>query len=192
MSILAAINEIENTLENDKIRKREEYKNYIDEHIELVKKAFRVFESISWKDPHIVETLRYVRDNIEEHDQSKYSDEEFEYYRKEFYPINDDEKEENKEDFEKAWKHHYQNNFHHPEYWVDAIGNQTSMCLSAIIEMICDWQAMSFKFGGDCRSWYYSIKDTKDDKKLTNETRDKLEQLLDIYVVHGLNKQVEL
>ena len=192
MSILGAINEIENTIENDVIKKREEYKNYIDEHIELVKKAFRIFESIDWKDGHMKETLRYVRDAIEVHDESKYSDAEFEYYRKNFFPINDKEKEDNKEDFDIAWNHHYRFNFHHPEYWIDSNGNPSPMCLSAIIEMICDWQAMSFKYGEDCRSWYYSIKDTEEDKVLADETREKLEQLLDIYVVHGLNKQVEL
>lgn len=54
--------------------------------------------------------------------------------------------------------------------------------------MICDWQGMSFKFGGDCKQWYYENKGSK--IILSSNTELIVEQLLDIYVDY-LNKVVE-
>lgn len=172
------MNNIVNNEEMLKIQKREEYMAYIDEHINNVKKAFKLFSSIDWRNnPEIQEAIKETIVEIESHDSSKYSEEEFEYYRMHFYPINDEEKKISEEMFDKAWKHHYLNNPHHWNYWVkDDIA--TDMDLSSIIHMIADWQGMSFKFGGTCKSWYY---ENKHEINLSTNTEIILEQLLDIY-----------
>ncbi len=113
-------------------------------------------------------------------DIDKYSDEEFEPYRKYFYPINDIEKEESKEEFEEAWKHHYTVNDHHPEFWIKD-GIPSEMSISAIAEMICDWQGMAFTKGGSALQYYNSIKGTENDKVLAPTTREILELMLEIY-----------
>ena len=111
------MNNIVNNEEMLKIQKREEYMAYIDEHINNVKKAFKLFSSIDWRNnPEIQEAIKETIVEIESHDSSKYSEEEFEYYRMHFYPINDEEKEMSEEMFDKAWEHHYLNNPHHWNY----------------------------------------------------------------------------
>ena len=105
-----------------------------------------------------------------------YEIEEFDAYRKNYYPVNEEEKELNKEDFEKAWKHHYENNPHHPEYWIKD-GVPTDMEIEYIVEMACDWIAMSIKLNNRAIDWYT---DNKDNIKLHDETRKFVEKALDI------------
>ena len=78
--------------------KRQEYLAYIKEHIDNVKHAWENMISI----PEIQEFLSgfensrqliaITADNIKVHDQSKYSDEEFEPYRINYFPVNEEEK----------------------------------------------------------------------------------------------------
>lgn len=177
-------------------KKMEEYAKYIDDHIERVQIAYANLISIN---PQLLRKicedymdcknydnydalLKRVQYNIINHDKSKYSDEEFLAYRKNFYPVDDREKEENKKDFEKAWKHHYENNTHHWEYWKkkDAKTNKDTdynkMSLIAMLEMICDWMAMSSKFNNTVIEWYSK---EKDNIKLHPYTRHYVEILID-------------
>ena len=89
------------------------------------------------------------------HDKSKFSEEEFEPYRKNFFPINVEEKENNKEDFEKAWEHHWKNNDHH---W-QAREKTKTLNRGACWEMILDWMAMGMKFNDKCWEYYEQHKD---------------------------------
>ena len=170
------INELKN-------KKQEEYMEYIKDHRENVKKAFKFFIEnttiMSSTNKEIQEAVMHLLDNkiIENHDNSKFSDEEFEPYRKTFYSINDIEKNSAKEEFELAWKHHYETNNHHPEHWVKD-GIIYEMTMDAIIEMICDWEAMSYKFGGSAKEWYDK---NKNNIPLHITTRNKVEQILNIY-----------
>lgn len=150
---------------NEKLlEKREEYRKYIDEHVANVQMIERdyLFPILSayfnyttyTVDPSKQSELTYAIWNLHNniigsHDGSKYSDYEFEAYRKNFYPIDDEEKEENKEAFDEAWKHHYTVNNHHPEHWINELGNLEKMSVEAVLEMICDLSAMSLKFGGN-------------------------------------------
>lgn len=52
-------------------------------------------------------------------------------------------------DFDKAWEHHYKNNKHHWNYWIGQ-----DMPEMYIRQMICDWKAMSRKFGGTAQEFY--------------------------------------
>lgn len=70
----------------------EELKDYWLNHYNLVEKLY---------------------EKIIKHDLSKYSKEEFDAYRKQYYPIDEIEKYNNKEAFEKAWYHHWTHNEHH-------------------------------------------------------------------------------
>lgn len=181
MSLLKLVDEMTQEIENDAVKKREEYLRYIDDHINNVRIAFTIFIKIDWDESIISrDDLVLLEDRIKRHDESKYSDEEFEPYRKYFYPVNDIEKEDCKEEFEEAWKHHYTVNDHHPEFWIKD-GVATEMSTVAIAEMICDWQGMSFVKGGSALQFYNSIKGTNNDKVLAPTTRELLELMLETY-----------
>ena len=83
------------------------------------------------------------------HDLSKFNPLEFIPYAKKFY--GDMEVDSNKinKQFSKAWKHHYKNNKHHPEYW-----NGKSIPNKYLEQMLCDLKAMSRKFGGSAQEYY--------------------------------------
>lgn len=157
------------------------YREYINNHKLNVQKAWDnmknnsdCMELISRYIPSI--NMELIEVNIEAHDESKYSKEEFEAYRKEFYPVCPEEKENNKAAFDEAWKHHYTNNLHHWNWWSES-GNQDSMSLIYVIEMICDWEAMGHQFGNTSKEWY---NDNKHKINLGNRQREFAEALMDI------------
>ena len=150
--------------------KKKEYFFYINEHVNNVKKVYNeimlplmnvtgIIESVS--DDEIKQAIISIKSDIEEHDSSKYSEEEFDAYRVNFHPTrseqqaDDDAKEIARINFEEAWKHHYENNDHHPNFWYD-YKNKVSrdMSLGAIIHMLCDWEAMSMKFHTNTLEWF--------------------------------------
>ena len=164
------------------IAKKEEYMRYIKEHVNNVIRAFDEFSNNEWlgkgMDSEIRQAVANLIENrkIPNHDASKYSDEEFEPYRRHFHSVDALEKEESEEDFEEAWKHHYTTNSHHFEHWIDSEGNPTEMDLESIIEMVCDWEGMSYKFGGSAKSWFDENKDKK--VILHPNTKEKVEKIL--------------
>lgn len=102
------------------------------------------------------------------HDNSKYGPYEWEPYRKHFYPINDKEKEENKDDFDAAWVHHYTENKHHWNYWYKIYKDADAMDLLSVLELCCDWIAMNFVFKGTALDFY---------RNRVEECKDKDEQI---------------
>ena len=181
---LFPVENISDSFTDKQLEKRKEYMQYIDEHIENVKRAFKHLIEDDWlrncTDNNITMSIQTMIDNdtISQHDLSKYSDEEFESYRKYFYSVDESEKDE--DDFNEAWKHHYQNNSHHPEFWVDEKGNPIDMDIEAIIEMVCDWQAMCYKFGGTLTNYYEENKEEKRQVLTENSTRI-LEYIIRLY-----------
>lgn len=87
------------------------------------------------------------------HDLSKFSPTEFFSYANYFYGNKEDTS--NKIAFEYGWLHHQKKNKHHWEYWVDSDGKALEIPSKYIKEMICDWKAMSRKFGGTVQEYYY-------------------------------------
>lgn len=185
------------TPENDEeyILKCLEYNSYINSHRIFVVQAFNNLfgngeiytlpEGISKED--WFSAVKEVEEQIRNHDMSKYSDEEFEGYRKYFYPTTQESAEaaeipdvqnEIESDFEKAWVHHYTHNDHHPKYWHDEDGNPINMPLYAILHMICDWQGMADKFKSNVVDWYNSEKALDDKNAMTEHTRNIVEELL--------------
>lgn len=136
----------------------EAYKAYIAEHKANVQIAYDLMID------DIVErfagtNIIKLKRRIKEHDLSKYSTEEFEPYRQKFFPCEGETP--NEELFKKAWEHHYQVNDHHPEYWIKD-GKVQEMSTYALIEMLCDWVAMSIKFNNCPSKWFEdSIKKKK-------------------------------
>ena len=135
---------------------RDAYKRYVDAHIDAVKEAFIEFGDIiadiiipdKGIDRNIF--IMNVKNNITRHDESKYSNEEFEPYRARFNPCKEDtDTERIKENFDLAWKHHYLHNYHHPEFWFPqfddtfSIENRMDMSCNALAELICDYISVS-------------------------------------------------
>ena len=168
------------------IKKEEEYMEYIKNHISNVIEVFEdmveniyIFEDAGHLD--IVEGINEAEYEgfIYRHDDSKYTDEEFTAYRRHFHPINEKEKEESKEEFEKAWKHHYTVNPHHPECWLGTKGPQP-MPIKYIVEMACDWIAMCKVKGGTVLQYLIDNKEKKQ-KVMHIDTMEILERILYTY-----------
>jgi hypothetical protein len=77
-----------------------------------------------------------------------------------------------KEQFNKAWEHHYKNNKHHEDHW-----SGKDMPYLYIMQLIADWKGMSRKFGDTAQEYYL-----KNYKKfnMTYQTRLDIEMNLDI------------
>lgn len=156
---------------------QEDYKKYIIEHKENVKKAYNWLldnftdDEINFGDKNKLKKL------IEKHDLSKWSEEEFEPYALYFNV----DKKKYKDEFNKAWLHHIHNNPHHWQYWVlvndddGTIGLQ--MPQEYIIEMICDWWSFSHKTGKleEIFDWY---KDHRKKQILNDKTKEEVELIL--------------
>ena len=180
-------------------QKEEEYLNYIKDHIAKVKKCYEMYflplkevTNISSlvSDEELKDAIDELGEIIDTHDASKFTDAEFGPYRAKYYPTlaeqeaDIDYQELMEDQYEEAWKHHYETNDHHPMYWLNSETNTPDdMSLRAIIEMICDWEAMSLKFGTSTVEWYKN--DAKEEKAvLSSNTKDIVEDLL-FNVLHG-------
>lgn len=161
------------------------YREYISDHITNVQKAWKLmkenpdcmdFISRNLKNMTLDAAISVLDDLIAHHDESKYSKEEFDAYRKEFYSISPEEKEANKKDLEKAWEHHYTNNLHHWDWWYKS-GNMNNMPFIHVIEMICDWEAMGYVFKNNSLTWYNQ---NKKEIFLGDKQRKFAEELMEI------------
>lgn len=171
-----------NIIDKIKIKRKEkQYKDYIQEHKNNVKIAYNTL--ISCPDLAYIfldEELDYILcERIKHHDDSKYSEEEFDAYRKYFYPIDEMEKLSCINNFNKAWEHHWKNNDHH---WqnrqnneIEEVSYKNKEYQAAILENICDWMAMGIKFGDT--AWEYYEKN-KNKIILPQKDREFLEEVL--------------
>jgi hypothetical protein len=168
-------------LELKLVEKQEEYKNYIIEHINNVRRAFNEFGSylcdILGADEEVLAQL------VELHDQSKLEDFEFLSYQQYFYPVNEEnKKDENvKKAFDAGWCLHKNKNPHHPEFWCNIENHKIiylDMPVQYIAEMLLDWQAMAYKFGGTAYEYY---RKEGDKKPFSNYTRLAVEEAIEIF-----------
>ena len=170
------------------------YDIYLTEHKANTMKAF------SWLCKHVIDDedivvglyIQKAARNIKEHDESKYSEEEYNQYDWYFYS---EYPEDHLEEFNKAWLHHIHTNPHHWQHWVlindDAeLGNVAlEMPYEYVLEMICDWWSFSWKTGN-----LYEIFDWYEKNKtyivLHDNTRKEVEAILnDIRNVLDIDKQ---
>lgn len=104
----------------------------------------------------MVKVAPSLLDRAKHHDESKYGIDEYipyvwltEYHRCKKNDI-DFKYPPNVEDaIDMAVKHHYSTNRHHPEFHE----KPSDMSNRDIIEMVCDWTAMSQEFGDDVTEW---------------------------------------
>lgn len=109
---------------------------------------------------------------IAEHDNSKFSDAEFEPYAEKWFGNG-----EKTEAYELAWEHHWKTNKHHPEYW-----NGNDMEYIYILEMICDWLSFGFTKNdlSDIINFYYNSAINDEEKNLSKNTKQIVEYILDL------------
>lgn len=166
--------------------KEKEYIKYIENHKFLIEQAFDEMvmcpdmQWLTWEFYHID-----LYDRIKNHDNSKYEIEEFDAYRKNYYPVNEEEKELNKEDFEKAWKHHYESNRHHWQCRQFDSCKDNKLSKEQILdclENVCDWMAVGYDKGDRPYQFYETIKDKI---KLPQEEIDFLEKV----IYEGIDKK---
>lgn len=148
---------------------QEDYKTYVEEHKE------RVTQFSSWLQKECPELFENVdidvfNDLIAEHDESKFSEEEFEPYAQKWF--GDGKK---TPEYEKAWEHHWSNNEHHPEYW-----DGEDMPYIYILEMICDWGSFSIASGDmkELSDFYYNKAKADPEKNLSDATQEIIEDII--------------
>lgn len=173
-----------------KIKKREnQYKKYLKKHNKNIKKAY--YNEIA-NNPNIFllidkEILDKLYKRILNHDKSKYSKEEFDAYRKNFFPINKKEKEENLKDFEKALEHHYKNNTHHWQnrQYKENFDITNDEEIVDVLENILDWVAMGYEFKNIVKEYY--------DKNKNNIVLNPKEKVFLEHIIYDilLNKGAE-
>ncbi|MGL5574462.1 MAG: DUF5662 family protein [Sarcina sp.] len=131
------------------------YINYLKYVLEHKRNVFK----ICWKKKMYIHAFT--------HDISK-------FYPSEFFPYarHDFSSQEHDEEFEKAWDKHKQRNKHHWQHWVGR-----DMPEKYMEQMLCDWEAMSVKFGGSAKSYYEKNRYSID---LSNKSRFILESKLDV------------
>lgn len=161
------------------------YTQYIIDHKANVLKAYL------WLKEHEIVNLS-LEEQINVHDMSKYTEEEYDAYDNYFYGK---KTEEVKREFNYAWLHHIHENPHHWQHWVlinDEDGTQAlEMPINYVIEMVSDWWAFSHRSGNlnEIFKWY---KSHKKNMILHENTRKLVEEILDkIKIKKELEKEVE-
>ena len=148
---------------------QEDYKEYVVAHKERVKKFA---ELLLEKLPGLFENIDTddFMELIEEHDESKFSEEEFEPYAQKWF--GDGKK---TPEYKAAWEHHYMNNEHHPEYWLGE-----DMPYIYILEMICDWGSFSIASGNmkELSEFYFNKAKDDPEKNLSEATKEIIEDII--------------
>ena len=150
---------IKNCIKKIKIwLKEQEYKKYIERHRNnIIDAAYEMMTcpGLSFLFDDVV-LCEFFMDRISIHDLSKYEKEEFDAYRKYYYPISLEEKTENSADFLRALEHHYRTNEHHWEHRVNNINfdpNNINDVL-AVLENVADWLAVGYQFNNRPYQYY--------------------------------------
>ena len=148
---------------------QKEYKEYVDAHKERVEK-FASWLKENCPDLFTDIDVDLFDEMIRDHDESKYSEEEFEPYAQKWF--GDGKK---TFEYEEAWKHHWMSNEHHPEYWLGE-----DMPYIYILEMICDWGSFSIDKGDlkELSDFYFNKAKDDPEKMLSEATKEIIEDLL--------------
>ena len=148
-----------------------EYDEYLDMHINAVKKCYNII----WGG------------TLEEHDSSKYSEEEYKAYDDYFYGNSLRKSDVSKaiemykidKVFDYAWLHHLHNNPHHWQFWLLPNDDGTVEALDIpkkyIKEMVADWAAFSYinNNAQGLLDWYSSNREKQKMSYLTRRRVDK-------------------
>lgn len=133
----------------DYIDKTRAYLDYLEEHLNNVQFAFTevsdACDGMAWVGDDC--SWHTLRAEIEAHDVSKFSKEEFVQYRDSFFPVADFPKKDGC--FDAAWENHKAQNPHHHE---------TVRNYHDLVHMVIDWTAMGYKFGDTAKLYYEANK----------------------------------
>lgn len=172
----------ESMMTNDAERKME-YNNYLKEHIRNVQRSFEQFLlPVLQEDENITpDIIAIIQDQIKQHDKSKYDEDEYIPYLNWFYPVNENEKDEN--EFNYGWNHHQHVNKHHWQYWICRTDSDKDvildMNLPSICEMLSDWH--SFSFNDKKSTAYQWYQDNKKKMILSDNTRSIVENYIEYF-----------
>lgn len=162
-----------------------EYNKYLETHIKNVQKgAYFLINNL----PEILydEKGNFIGQDLikicSEHDNSKYTEKEYDAYDSYFYGKN--KTKEVIDNFNLAWLHHVHQNPHHWQYWIlmeDDPKTKDSILIEIpnlyIFEMICDWWSFSWQKENlnEIFKWY---DDHKNIIKMHPNSRKKVEHML--------------
>lgn len=158
------------------------YDQYLAEHIGNVNKGLHwMLDNLGFKEEKPELEIALV--NFD-HDESKYSVEEYDAYDKYFYGGNRSYKVV--QEFNYAWLHHIHNNPHHWQYWVLLEDDPESglpykaleIPVHVIFEMIADWWSFSWKSENlfEIFNWYA---DHRSKQIINPKSREIVEYILD-------------
>jgi hypothetical protein len=163
---------IKNMQALETIQKTREYLDYIEEHILNVEKAWKILQETCKSMRFVWDDYVYYRigADIKRHDMSKLSKEELVQYRRNFFPTSEESvwmkekvfKNIVEDDFDAAWESHKKHNNHHWENWTKKEFHDPYQDEICCVHMICDWMAMSMKFGDTPKSYYEKNKERID------------------------------
>lgn len=135
--------------------------NHIEEHLLNVEKAFREVE-VKCKDMRVIYNDYYyhlLRQDVINHDLSKFSKEEFTAYRGHFFQVAGFDTKWLNGSFSDAWEHHKKHNPHHWENWTKKKYYEPNLWEVDAMHMVIDWLAMSYRIGDTPRAYYEKNKD---------------------------------
>ena len=163
--------------ESSKPEHLKKYDEYLNKHIGGVQQAF---DWINKNIPDLIndkDEYEALKKQINEHDASKYSKEEYEPYALYFNV----DKEKYLDEFNIAWNHHQKRNPHHWQYWMlredDGDFILLEMPKNYVIEMICDWLAFSI-VKNDLSEIQKFYETNKNRMELNPKTRKYVEDIL--------------
>lgn len=161
----------------------EQYDAYLHTHYSAVEMAAAwMAESLNAVKELPYDEYFYFLYNARNHDQSKWSKDEYDAYDKYFYGDADEDA------FNRAWLHHIHNNPHHWQHWLlmnddgkyRDPGKMIPLEMPKVyaLEMIADWWSFSWVSGNlsGMFDWY---EEHKDNIILHEKTREYVESVLD-------------
>ena len=135
------------------IKKTRDYLDYIEEHYNNVQKAWKLIQEKCSDMNFITNTYLFneIDGLVKDHDLSKLSMEEFIPYREKFFPLKSENPDPSR--FDMAWEHHKENNWHHWQNWTQVEAGFPNAVVF-LVDNLCDWAAMGFKFGDTAKDYY--------------------------------------
>lgn len=130
---------------------------------------YDTLEHIRMVSAELMQCIQELTQRSIDHDKSKLESPEMETFAEvtsilKTLPYGSKEYTDNLDAIKECIQHHYQNNRHHPEHFVNGVWGMT---LIDVLEMVCDWKAAAKRTkGGDI---YHSLKINKDRFNLSEE-----------------------
>jgi len=158
-----------------------EYDEYLTNHIEGVRWVWEErIEPNLFKNKKFQDNITAITEAINNHDKSKYDEEEYSAYCNYFYPCDGFEKDEAA--FDRAWLMHQHKNPHHHQHWVlSRDGGERvplDMPIEECVNMLADWGSFALKDEeSTAHNWWDK---NKNSMTLSDNTIETIESILDL------------